>query len=80
MHRTSQVLQLCPERGASLPLLVTAVHVRRAVFGYLNPEPRVTAYRRIQHSRYGNMMLDQRDSCQRCTLVSSSHFPILRFP
>ena len=43
VHRTSPVKELCPERGVSLPVLVTAVHVRRAVFDYLAPEPRVTA-------------------------------------
>ena len=80
VHRISPVPQLCPERGVSLPVLVTAIHVRRAVFDYLNSEFCVFAYRRIQHSRYVNMVLDQRDSCQRWILVSSSALPTHRFP
>ena len=41
------------------------VPVRLEVFDYLAPEPRVTTCRRIQNSRCANMVLDQRDSCQR---------------
>ena len=32
VYRSSAVLQLCSERDVSLPVLVTAIHVRRAVF------------------------------------------------
>ena len=48
--QTSQVLQLCPERDVSLFVFVTAIHVRRTVFDFLNPGSRVTACCRIQHS------------------------------
>ena len=78
VHRISPVLQLCPERGVSLPVLLTEVHVRRA--DYLNPEPCVSTFRRIQYSRYANMILDQCDFCQRWILVSSSHLPTHRCP
>ena len=60
VYRISPVLQLCPERDVGLPVLVTAIHVRRPVFDYLTPEPRTFAYRRLQRSLYANMMLDQR--------------------
>ena len=35
VYRISSVLQLCPEHEVSLPVLVTAIHVRRAVFEHL---------------------------------------------
>ena len=80
VYRISSVEQLCPERDVSLPVLVTAVHVRRAVFDYLTPESRAFACRRIQSSRNANMVLDQCDSYQRYTLVPSNHLPTHRFP
>ena len=69
VHRISPVPQLCPERGVSLPVLVTAIHVRRAVFDYLNSEscvfrlPSYSAFPSREHGARSAWFLSTLNSC-----------------